>query len=278
MMTYPKEFERLISSADAPEFIGWGNPNAKILLLGKEPAIDWADEKKGRIQYKIEVERNRDDWQENIDRQTGFDDVVAQRGIYGNPLCPHGWQKYQVTNLDKKTKKYPEGKEGTARTWYQYQKLIDMIFGKTSGSDDFLDFHKYCFSTDMSDVAALESSRTNPEKTKKSIEERRDGLFKKYDFFKRFPIIIAAVAHYPKKYDSDTYFEKTFGVAWVQDKSVATPGAWINVNEDAGAPRLLLHTCQFSAPLSDEYFERIAALVRDFAKTHNINLDPAALL
>ena len=255
-MIYPEEFTQLISSADAPDFIGWGNPNAKILLLGKEPAID-LNEESGRGQYEIEVKRNRADWSKNIARQTGFDDVVTQRGIYGNPLCPHGWQKYRVTYLDKKTKKYPEGKEGTARTWFKYQQLTDMIFRRTLGRDDFLDFHKYCFSTDMSDVAASNSSDTVPEKTKKSIEERRDGLFKKYDFFKRFPIIIAAVGHYPKQYVGDTYFKETFDVGWMQEKSSGTPGA-----------------CQFSAPLSNEYFEKIAALVRDFAKKYDVDLNP----
>ena len=273
-MIYPKDFEQLIRSTNAPDFIGWGNPNAKILLLGKEPAIDLGKEG-GRIQYETEVKHNRADWSENIAQQTGFDDVVAQWGIYGNPLCPHGWQKYRVTNLDKDGN-YPEGKEGTARTWYQYQKLTDMIFGKTLGRDDFLDFHKYCFSTDMSDIAALESSRTEPEKTKTSIEERK--RFFSHDFFKRFPIIIAAVSHYPKKYAGDIYFKDTFDVEWMQQKSDGTPGAWINVNEDAGTPRLLLHTCQFSASLSDEYFERIAALVRNFADEYNLNLAPDSSL
>ena len=153
-----------------------------------------------------------------------------------------------------------------------------MIFSKTSGSDNFLDFHKYCFSTDMSAAAALESSRTNPAETWKSIEERK--RFFDNAFFKRFPIIIAAVGHYPKKYAGDDYFKDTFGVEWMRQKSVGAPGAWINVNEspDAETHRLLLHTCQFSASLRDEYFETIAALVRNFAKKHSLDLDPISSL
>ncbi len=272
-MIYPKEFEQLIDRVDTPDFIGWGNPNAKILLLSKEPAIDLKKET-GRNQYEIEVKRNWEDWSKNIAQQTGFNEVIAEfrkSRIYGNPLCPHCWQKYQITNLTKNGK-YPEGKEGTARTWYQYQKLIDMIFGKKSGSNDFLDFHQYCFSTDMSAAAALNSNRTNPEATRQSIVERKQFFTK--DFFNRFPIIIAAVGHYPKKYASDDYFGETFGVEWVPEKSITDSGAWINVNESRkdGEPRLLLHTCQFSAALSDGYFRKIAELVRNYG----CDLNPAS--
>ena len=113
-MIYPEEFTRLISSADTPDFIGWGNPNAKILLLSKEPAIN-LEKEEGRYQYEIEVKRNREDWKENVARQTDFDDVVEFRqwGIYGNPLYPHCWQKYRITYLEKdemETKNIPRGK------------------------------------------------------------------------------------------------------------------------------------------------------------------------
>lgn len=275
-MIYPKEFEQLIRSAETPDFVGWGNPNAKILLLGKEPAKNLEDEKE-KIEYEIEVAGNKADWRRNIAQQTGFNEVVDEfrkSRISGNPLCPHCWQKYRVKN--RKNEDLPEG-EGTARTWYQYQKLIDMIFGKTSKHDDFLDFHKYCFSTDMSAAAALDSSGTNPEVTRESIEKRRK-FFKDDSFFKQFPIIIAAVGHYPKRYASDFYFKDSFSVEWVPEKSIQDSGAWINVNEahENGGHRLLLHTCQTSAPLKDEYFESIAAFVRNFAKDYNLDLNPVS--
>ncbi len=271
-MIYPKEFEQLIRSAEAPDFIGWGNPNARILLLGKEPAKNLEDEKE-KIEYEIEVAGNKADWRRNIAQNKGFEEVIAERDhaqIYGNPLCPHCWQKYRVKNREK------EG-EGTARTWYQYQKLIDMIFGKTSKHDDFLDFHKYCFSTDMSAVAALRSSHTNQEATRESIKERQQ-FFAEDSFFKQFPIIIAAVGHYPKRYAGDLYFNNIFGVDLLSEQSIKAPGAWINVNEshNNGAHRLVLHTCQTSAPLRDEYFENIAEFVKNFAKDYNLDLNPVS--
>ncbi len=275
-MIYPKEFEQLIRSAETPDFIGWGNPNARILLLGKEPAKNLEDEQ-GKIEYEIEVADNKADWRRNIAQHKGFEEVIAERDharIYGNPLCPHCWQKYRVKNRKKGS--LPEG-EGTARTWYQYQKLIDMIFGETSKRDDFLDFHKYCFSTDMSAVAALNSSRTNPEATRESIEERQ-RFFADDSFFKQFPIIIAAVGHYPNIYASDAYLGEAFGVEWVPEKRIEEPRAWVNVNENHnnGEHRLLLHTCQTSAPLKDEYFENIAAFVRNFAKDYNLDFNPVS--
>lgn len=106
-MNYPECFERLVLDGsspkqghchDSPDLVGWGNPNAKILLLGKEPAIDMNTDS-GRNQYSTEVASNRCDWRTNIENRTGFDelfDKYSDKRIYGNPLYPHCWQKSRI--------------------------------------------------------------------------------------------------------------------------------------------------------------------------------------
>lgn len=84
-MKYQEEFIHFVSndtklgleSSYALNLIGWGNPNAKILIIGKEPAIDIGSES-GRLQYKTEIDNNRQDWLNNIEREIGFDNVYNE--------------------------------------------------------------------------------------------------------------------------------------------------------------------------------------------------------
>lgn len=277
MMNYPERFKRLVlddSSPkqghchDSPDLIGWGNPNAKILLLGKEPAIDMSTDS-GRNQYSTEVASNRRDWCTSIENRTGFDelfDKYSDKRIYGNPLYPHCWQKSRIRI--RKNGVLSES-DGTARTWYQYQKLSDMIFGQKSDRNGYLDFHKFCFSTDLSEYAGLNNAQLNREETRKSIDKRRE-LFRS-DFFRSFPIVIAAVGNYRNYLDWDT-----FGVNRCPKEKIAVGNASfsLHVNDDCSNPHLVIAVWQLAAPISDAYLRAIAGKVNDFATKHDIQLLP----
>lgn len=242
-MNYPDSFKTLVFDDKCPDFIGWGNPNANILLLGKEPAIDM-DTEHGKLQYKTEVTRNKQDWQNNIINQNGFKEIFDKHSheqLYGNPLWPHCWQKYRVKK--RKGGILPPG-DGTSRTWYQYQKLIDMIIGRESVRNSILDFHKYCFSTDLSDYAKLNSRRYSKE-TDLSVLSRSEMFHQ--DFFSHFKIVIAAIGNYRHRLDWNKF-----------------------VDEHFSANHLVVITHQLSAPISDEYLRKTAYKIRDFAKQENI--------
>lgn len=280
-MNYSEHFKRLVLDAGFHEWeerhcrnihnlIGWGNPNAKILLLGKEPAIDMTTDS-GRNQYSTEVEWNRSDWCRNIENNTGFDDVFnefADKRIYGNPLYPHCWQKYGIRI--RRNGILSNG-DGTARTWYQYQKLIDMILGRQSKAHDLLDFHKFCFSTDLSDNAGL-NMRLDRAETEVSIDKRR-ALFRS-DFFRSFPVVIAAVGNYKDYLDLEA-----FGVCRSRQEKTEVDNAsfTIRVNDDCGTPHLVVVSRQFAAPISDGYLRSIAGKVNEFAVGHNIDLIPDSI-
>lgn len=57
-MEYSNEFKDLIARIEqTKDFIGYGNPNAKILIIGKEEALDIEEECDKEI-YEIAVKSN----------------------------------------------------------------------------------------------------------------------------------------------------------------------------------------------------------------------------
>ena len=65
-MNYSKEFRDLIACANKEnDFIGYGNPNAKILIIGKEESLDIGKEDDKRI-YEIAVKSNCELWKKTI--------------------------------------------------------------------------------------------------------------------------------------------------------------------------------------------------------------------
>lgn len=267
-MNYSNDFKDLVFGSDCPNFIGWGNPNAKILLLGKEPAIDISTDL-GRLQYETEVLHNKQDWRDNIANKTGFDEVFekySKTRLYGNPLYPHCWQKYQVKN--RRNGILPDG-DGTSRTWYQYQKLIDMIIEDGHTRYDNLDFHKYCFSTDLSDCPALNSRQTNYNDTNVSAQ-RRWPMFLS-PFFSSFPIVIAAIGNYRNYHfeDWDCFLSTCFAVDYkpIEEAKEQLFSVHVSSNEN---PRIVVTCKQLSAAISDEELSYIAGIVESFADKHRI--------
>ena len=63
-MEYSNEFKDLIAcTKDTKDFIGYGNPNAKILIIGKEEALD-IEKECGKEIYEIAVKTNWEKWKE----------------------------------------------------------------------------------------------------------------------------------------------------------------------------------------------------------------------
>lgn len=210
-MEYPKEFENLLESTEE-NLIGWGNPNAKILVVGKESAIAKGKSSKADKQYEKEIIGNRDLWRKKelrisqddivpyIFNESGSEILNYDKTTY-NPLYPYKGQECRVRrvfkNEDGSIKKII-GEKGTSLTWYNYQCLCDYIREQPIIKNKVNDFHKYFFTTELSDEAGMTSSDPNPDKRKRSIENRK--LLFKNDFFKSFPIIILAAGNYPERF------------------------------------------------------------------------------
>lgn len=270
-MKYSNEFKKLLDNPYSP-YIGHGNPNAKILLIGQEPAID-PEVTVG--QWTEEILDNAVQWKKIVAESIGYDAIDHTKIEFGLPLHPWANQQFQVRSEMKNGN--IRGEKGTARTWYNYQKLVNKIFElysndrKPMTKDDYLDFHRLSFHTDMSDSAFLRHS-TSMESH--SAVLKRVSLLSG-DFFRNIPIIIAAVGHFPRDTYGDTYFSDIFGGEFIGNEETE-PNAWINVSirKDKDNPMLLIHTPQFSDAISDRYLDEIAKRVVDFANEHKINLMP----
>lgn len=270
-MKYSEEFKKILDYK--PDgYIGHGNPNAKILFIGQEPAIDCKNNPK---QYNHEIVGNAGQWRNITPAGIGYESIDSSKIEFGSPLHPWANQKFQIRSVMQNGE--VKGEEGTAKTWYNYQKLINKIFElysegrKAMTKDDHLDFHRLSFHTDMSDAAYKNHSESI--EGKQSVSERVSLLSS--DFFRNFPIVIAAVHNFPRDTYGDEYFGDIFGVEFLGNEETKRY-EWINVSirNDHNHPMLLIHTPQFSEAISDEYFDQIARRVVDFANEHHINLMP----
>ena len=188
-------------------FIGYGNPNSDVLILGKECAFNPEDTfPSEQILNQISYYNNAASWvkycENPFDSSLIPDWKASMEWDWAKNFCPRFAFKGQYY-----TTTYCVG--STSRTWYMYQKLLDMYRGVSRSPGRFnwfsgwikepslLDFQDYCFITELSDIPMLQS-RTCPE-VKESINSRINGLFKE-PYFQSFPLVIAACGVYVKRY------------------------------------------------------------------------------
>lgn len=269
-MEYPKEFESLINAEKSNyvgEFIGVGNPASNILIIGKEPAIP----KEKEEQRQLEVENNYKQWETNLQQGIGIDKVLSmnKRGYEYNPLYPYRGQKFLVY-MDKKVdgKKLIRGEGGTSKTWYQYQKIWDIIrYGKENIHSEIINYHEHCFSTELSSANEKYSYLVASEDRLNSIAKRKALLC--HPFYQRFPIVILAVGHYPREHGID--IQSLFQTRWNQQTCVVGKN-WYNVHFSAtNTPKLLIHTNQLSM-VSNELIKEVADRCIDFKNKYGIRL------
>ena len=249
-MNAPKSFVDLVYSKTGNEnYLGMGNPNAKILIIGREPAHDLRTEE-GREAHHQDQELNRTNWK----------NLIEGRPVEGrcNPRRPFPGQ------LCKPNRKSSKSKDGTAVTWIWYQKLVDLILGREYKKCCPVDFHDFCFHTDISSASAENLKTTNKNAKAISVDERSKYLFKT-EFFKQFPITILAIGTDVGKYVPLNWCEEVLGFPLeevVKESFVDSKGKeqMIWLNKDSKNHRILLHTYSLSQP-SWEYIEKIRNLI-----------------
>lgn len=278
---YCKDFNELLYNFPNA-YIGHGNPNANILFIGQEPALDY-----GSRQYEREIGTNSEQWKDLVTKGFGqYDinqyvkdfDISKDAPDFYSPLHPWPLQKYQVRSIEGKNVK---GAEGTSRTWYQYQKLINYIREISDqravdmSRETRLDFHDLSFHTDMSAISSKKHIDIG-ERSKESVLNRMNLL--KQAYFQNFDIVIAAVGHFPKEVYGDEYFKEVFDVDFRGDESVDGM-TWINVSERKGEnPMLLIHMPQISSSrITNDYLRRIAQIVCKFLEKNNLCYFPDEL-
>lgn len=259
---YSSKFKGAIELAVKKKlFLGSGNPNAKILFVGKEAAINSI---KATKQHEREITNNITDWVVNYQNNTQFSDVNNwfQNPIY-NPLYPYKGQKNNIESRNKEGD-IVRGHGGTSKTWYNYQKITNKLYFDTAQNND-INFHEYAFITELNQVTGSYSKEVPKKLRKESIEKRKE-LFKE-PFFKDFPITIVAVGHYVRDFNIDLQdiFQMKFDEATSSKHSEGLSNEYINVHYDneQNPTKLLIHTNQLSM-VSNELLKRLGKICSAF--------------
>lgn len=237
---YSKEFIDLISKeTTADDFIGFGNPSSKILIIGKECALD-LNKPEDKFVYEKSNKPNHEHWLYNIKDNAITPKTIpywAETKIF-NPLFPYRGDALPQCNC----------------TWRNYQKLINQLFPEAISP--IATFHQYCFITEFNDMPMNWSKHSM--EVKRSVQNRCENVFS-HPYFKEFPIVIAACGHYVDEYGID--LQALFDQKWDGLTIEIGKGEWINVHRNNG--RLLLHTRQLSM-CSNKLIDKLAALCKDY--------------
>lgn len=265
--TYTEVFKKAVQfSKDNELFLGSGNPNAKLLFIGKEAAIDM---EKSEQQYVNEFKKNATDWESNCSNGTqphAIDNWFMEGRLPTyNPLYPYKGQKNTIESRSANSE-IIRGHGGTSKTWHNYQKIIDtMYFNGTPSAQ--ITFHEYAFCSELNQVTANYSHQI-PKNIREASILKRKALFQE-PFFRGFPITIVAVGHYVKDFDIDLQdvFGSTYDAETSKKYSEGLKNEYINMHYDhpENPTRVLIHTNQLSM-VSNALVLRLGDICRAFLK------------
>ncbi|WP_158860965.1 hypothetical protein [Lunatibacter salilacus] len=245
MEKYSKEFEDLVQLAAEkseefyksnsketspnPYYIGKGNPNAKILVIGKELAIDPFDTETKHI-FKQESVENPLQWKNIIESGQLLD---------FNPLFPY----------DNKYKK------SGGSTWNQYQRLCNLISAEMHVNENNHFFHNF-FITELNTIP----SKNSPGISNIEIGPRLDFL-KNNKFYQNFDVIIVAAGGYLHVHQ----IEDIFDVQEV-DRSQSMRGNKFITFKGSNTNKLVISTRQLSTSVSAELMNKIANQINSWVQ------------
>lgn len=256
---YTEKFKQVVQYCKQNNlFVGYGNPNGKVLVIGKEAAhvakedlVDHLEKKKEEL-----LQSNVAQW-EHILSTGEVPNYDGERPISDeNPLYAYGNQ-FNKKDIRKEGKPY---NGGTSDTYTKYEKLYEQLFLQGEKLKK-INFQKEFFITELSDYPTKESYNDKEIEAfrQQSIEERK-SLFA-LPFFKDFPIVIVAAGDYPIKYKFD--MQQTFDVQW-EGKTIQVGKYWYNLHFSKDNKRILIHTRQLSNSFSGELIAAIASEAKKF--------------
>lgn len=223
---HSQEFKDFVANGvNQNYYIGTGNPNAKILFVGKESAID-KDESVRMHEYSA----NANNWKEFINNNSceGLSYPVNKEHVLRK-----GWGK---------------------NTWSKYQKLSDIIMQRES-KPFHVDFLENVFTTEIND-----SPQKNTALADKSTLSKRKELFMSSKFIQDFPVVVLACSDYFKNNDEIREIDTVFNVKYNDGKRY-TPSNWFYTHYNSDKSKLVIHTRQLSANVKPELLEDMGKII-----------------
>jgi len=227
---YSESFKIFVNGALDNYFVGTGNPNSCVLLIGKESAIGTNDNI-GQKWYS----KNARDWKEHIDKNT----------------CE--CLNYFVDE------NHPLRKNWGKNTWSKYQLLSNYIWNKQP-EKYWVDFLQTMFTTEINDSPAKTTFTAN----KSGLNERK-FLFKNSAFINEFSVIVLACSNYIKNNSEIREIDDIFNVTYDGDekgKYWFNKGNWFFTHHNYDSSKLVIHTRQLSADVNNEMLVRMGEVIR----------------
>lgn len=256
-MNYNDNFlKALLKCKNKNLYLGTGNPNAKILIIGKECALNKTVQLED-YQTKLEderklVEENLQGWQKLVNNeplQYSIDQSYPYKG--------------QENKINKKLKN-DQYNGGTSSTWTKYQKLYETIYCN-GVKNEKVTFHENIFITELNQIPSANSNEQNLLLRKESIKKRVEYFFP-LDFIQRFPVVVLACGHYSRDFNINIC--NLFGVEFDgQTKEVnGNKLQWYNLHHEISGknPKLLIHTKQLSGSITNDFINEIGVTIKDF--------------
>jgi hypothetical protein len=243
-MKYSDKFRDLVLNGDKENYIGLGNPNSKILIIGKEAAIDISAESKLENYHS-----NAKDWRMDVESN--------------NP------SKYSIAFM-------PQEKAllNNNHTWQKYQLLHDSIFlpdPKLKPKEKYyINFVENIFTTEMSNFPSPKTADAQKNNRFKEALINRKKTFFNSDFIKnQFDVVlIAGLGYIRNQGERETReIDNIFGVSFIPPVQIVktrngTQSFWVHMNEDKN--KLVIQTRQFSNGVSTELIKEIANTIKAF--------------
>lgn len=227
---YKDEFVNFVNNGLGRYYIGIGNPNASMLLIGKESSIDAKN-----IEEIKKYNRNAQNWENLI--------IQNEPDILEYPV------------KDDNTLKSSWGKN----TWSKYQRLSDIIREKVS-QPYYVDFLKFCFTTELNDAPMKRTSEAD----KSGIKDRKI-LFKNSELIQNFPVIVLACSGYIQNNEETREIDDIFGVTYCGDeegKHCFGKGNWFYLHYSPDRKKLVIHTRQLSNNVKNEMIIKMGHIIR----------------
>lgn len=236
-MKYSSAFSQLVDHClQNDSYIGIGNPDAKILLVGKEAAM---------APHEIEdsgYRSNARKWKEIVDGE------ATNHLIIKDVKKGHYLQKAGVT-------------------WRKYQLLHDAIFQKDpqrNGEGLTIDFMRHIFTTEMNDAPHKTTGEAQAaENFAANLKARREDFFSQ-PFIQQFPVIILACSNYIKNHGEYSEINDTFGVTFTEQVDIADTAYrfWTHHSTDAAQSKLVIHCRQLSGAIPQAFFDTMGTVIR----------------
>jgi hypothetical protein len=232
MQNYNKQFIKLLNDLPDYEYVGLGNPNSKILIVGKEAAI-------------------------NIDTFENLEQIRDKlKTLHGSKM---NWLSNQFDYSHN-----PNTLKELSDTWQNYQQLFNNIFPNKRNTT-YATFLKDFFTTEISSFPAKTTNGAKKNPFFKEELQMRKNTFLKSDFIQGFPVVVLSCSDYIVNIENQFEINDIFRVKYNCNSKRYSKGNWFYNHYNEDKTKLVIHTRQLSSNVNNQ-------LLTDIGESINIHL------